>query len=140
MATPNVTIDGTTQFRASEMNKYTSAGGVKLNVAQKFARVRSNGATLEVSGNTDSAVIVTGDLAFNAGNDSVDITLAGYTNPPLILVVPAITTAYFPQLDSTTLTNVLAQILFFDRNDLSSQTSVTVGDTNIDFNIYIIGE
>lgn len=140
MATPEVTVDGTTEYEAANMNKYISAGGTKLNVAVRYARIRSNGVSLEVSTATDNAILVMGDLTFNAGTDSIDITLSGLTNPPLIIPVPATPTAYFPQIDSATLTNIFARILFFDRADISSQASVAVSDTDMDLNLYIIGE
>lgn len=140
MATPSVTVDGTTPFNAANMNKYINAGAVKTNVALRYARIRWNGAALEVSTNADSAVIISGDLTFNAGNTSVDITLAGLTNPPLIVVSPAINTAYYPQLDSTSLTNVLAQIEFYDRTNLSTKIVTGTADTNMDLNLWLIGE
>jgi hypothetical protein len=138
MATPQIHTDGSTDMEEAVFNQYLSAGGnAKVNVKMVYAHIRFNGASLEVVSTTDSSQIVTGDLTFNGGNTSVEITLAGYVNPPLVIASPnsAVLTAH--GVKGTASSNVLAEITFYD--EPSNQITTGSLDTNMNFNVLIIG-
>ena len=137
MATPVTTVDGTTVYNAANMNKYLTSDGTKTTVKVWHARVRYNGVSLVVESTVDSAGITSGALAFNAGTTAIEITLSGFTNPPVAVLTPTTATAY--TVKPTGMSNVLATIQFFDI-DTGAQIVTGALDTDMDFQIMIIGE
>jgi len=136
MASPITTVDGTTFFRAADMNKYLTADGTKLESKTWWARIFYNGVLTGVDGTTDSSGITA--VAFNGGNTEVDVTLSGFTNTPVVLVNPTnVDTAYV--VKPKTITNVLASIAFYD---IATGAKIVTGveDTDMSFNICVIGE
>lgn len=137
MATPVTTVDGTTVFSAANMNKYITADGTKTTIKVWHGRVRYNGVSLVVESTVDFGGLTSGALAFNGGSTQVEATLAGFTNPPVVLLTPTNATSY--TVKPTTVSNVLAAIQFFDI-DTGAQIVTGVLDTDMDFQILIIGE
>jgi hypothetical protein len=135
MATPETTVDGTTVFRAADMNKYLTADGSKLAAKMWWARIFYNGVSTVIDGTMDTSGIVT--AVFNGGNTEVDVTLAGFTNTPQVIVVPTlVSSAYY--VKPVTITNVLASIAFYDI-DTGAKIVTGVEDTDMSFTIQVMG-
>lgn len=137
MATPVTTVDGTTVFNAANMNKYLTSDGTKTTIKVWHGRIRYNGASLVVESTVDFAGVTSGALAFNGGSTSIDITLSGFTNPPVVQCTPTNLTSYPTR--PTTVTNVLCTLQFLDVGT-GAQIVTGVLDTDMDFQITIIGE
>lgn len=137
MATPAFVTDGSTEFNGANMNKAIISDGTKTQVKMWHARVRYNGAQLVVESSVDSGGLVTADLTFNGGNTQVEMTLAGWTNPPVVVVTPFGDTAYTTKI--TSISNVQAIARFYDI-DTGAQIVTGVLDSNMDFNVIIMGE
>jgi len=136
MATPITTVNGTTPFRAEDMNKYMTADGTKLESKMWWARVFYNGASTVVDGGTDSSGITA--VAFQAGPTEIDVTLAGFVNVPVVLLQPTIvSSAYY--VKPVVVSNVLVSVAFYD---ISTGAKIVTGteDTDMSFNICVIGE
>jgi hypothetical protein len=88
MATPKVVTDATSAFEEAVLNKFIAAGEAnKVQVKIWYARVRYTGSAWEVVSTTDSAGLTTGALAWST--NQLQLTLANWSNPPVILVTPA---------------------------------------------------
>ena len=137
MATPLLVVDGVDEFEAVVSNKALSSDGVKLGVKTWHARIRFDGVSFVVEGTTDSAGITGGGISFNGGTTQLEITLSGFTNAPVVMLTSVGTPAYNVKVVTTT--NVLTAIRFYD---IASGAEIVtgVGDINMDFNVYIIGE
>lgn len=139
MATPVGITDGQAAdaYQASVINRFVLSDGTKTEIKMWHARVRYNGSALVVEAAIDSAGITTGGLAFDAGNTEVDITLSGFTNPPVAVLTPYLIAAYYPKILVTT--NVLLTVAFVN---ISTGVKIATGvlDANMDFNVILIGE
>ncbi len=138
MSTPKFVTAGTTAYTEANMNKAIQSDGSKIQVKAYHAHIRYNGASWEVVTATtdDNAGVVTGDLAFDDASDTLRITLAGFTNPPIGLPsAHNIDTAYNPRAGANS--NVRLDVKFYA---ISGGALITTNsDTNMDFNIIIIG-
>jgi hypothetical protein len=126
--------DGTTSLNEANMNKALMSDGTKIQVKVYHAHIRYNGASWEVVAADDSAGIVTGDLAWSTNH--LNITLSGFTNPPIAVVSPnstGTTAALIPAVDVTS--NVQMQVYFFDY----AGTVDTTQATDMDFTIILMG-
>lgn len=136
MATPVMVTDGVDDFEAAVANKAIQSDGTKTTVKMYHARINWDGANPQVVGAVDSSGVVTGDLTFDGGPTEFTITIAGFTNPPVVTMSPSTTGAYNVKLSLQS--NVLLRVAFFDA--AGAQIATGVGDNNMDFNIMIIGE
>ena len=136
MSTPITIIDGTTPFDAASVNKFISSDGLAVSVKMFHARIFFDAVNLVVSSAIDSAGILTADTAFVGGTTTVNITLAGYTNPPVVLCTPFGDASYTTK--PTAVTNVLASINFFNI-DTGAKIVTGVLDVNMDFMVTTIG-
>ena len=138
MATPIIATDASDFVEADVVNQFIAGpGSGKINVKTHWAAINESGATFVVNGAFDSGGIVTGDLTFNAANDSLEITLAGFVNPPVIMVVArGAATTYYPWVFSSSA--VLADIRF---RDIDTGAAISTGVIAVDMslNVFIIG-
>lgn len=133
MATPAVVQDGLTDFEAAVLNKFLSS---KLQTKCYHGRILYNGTDFEVSTLADSHGVVDGDLSYNVGTDSVEITLAGFTNPPVIIPVKTLGATRY-NVAGHAVSNTLAIVEFYAPID---GTKITGGaDTNMDFQFFLLG-
>ena len=138
MATPKFVEAGTTAYKEANMNRALMSDGSKIQVKVYHAHIRYTGAVWEVVTATtdDNAGIVSGDLVFDDASDTLRITLAGFTNPPIC--IPSahnIDTAYNPKAGANS--NVRMDVKFYA---ISGGALITTNsDTNMDFNLIIIG-
>jgi hypothetical protein len=138
MATPKFVVAGTTAFKEVNMNRALISDGTKVQVKVYHAHIRYNGASWEVVAATtdDNAGIVTGDLAFDDASDTLRITLSGFVNPPIGVGTPHnVDAAYNIKMGANS--NVRMDVKFYA---ISGGALITTNsDTNMDFNIIIIG-
>ena len=137
MATPAYTINGTSDVSAATLNRAVISDGTKTDVKSWHARIRYNGSSNVVESSIDSAGFTTGAVAFDATDTEFDITLSGFTNPPVILLTSFGATAY--EVKVIGVTNVLANIGFFDI-DTGAKIATGTEDTDMDLMIWAIGE
>ena len=136
MATPLLVTDGTTEFNQAQLNRALMSDGTALSVKTHHARVRHTGAVTEVVSSTDSAGLVTANIVFDAGDTEFDITISGFTNPPSVQLTPHGTSAYTVKMVANS--NVLINVGFYNI-DTGVKIATGVGDTDMDFHIFIIG-
>lgn len=136
MATPKFVIAGTTGYSEANMNKALMSDGTKIQVKAYHAHIRFDGANFIVDSADDSAGIVSGDLTFDITADELRITLAGFTNLPIAMVSPHNGNAFYnvkAGANSATRMDVRFYAIADGAHILSNE------DTNMDFNIIIIG-
>ncbi len=83
-ATPKTVTDASSDLDEAVLNLYVRGGKlqVKVNYFELLFTASSNAVT--VVGGTDSdGEVVSGDLAWNAGAVRIDITLSGFSAPPV---------------------------------------------------------
>jgi len=135
MDNPIVT-DGSTEFKAAELNKFVAGNGSKLGIMLQYARIAYTGAAWEVVAGTDSCDIASGDLTWNATPDELEITLAGYSNVPVVIATPVATgNTIHPILKAHAASKTQAVVRFYDE----ANTQITVEDTDMAFNLMVIG-
>lgn len=139
MATPKGVTDGSaaSAYEESVINRFLLSDGAAIQVKVWHARIRYNGSAQVVEPAYDSAGFTTGALAFDAGNTEFDITLSGFTNPPIAILTPVGgATVYYPKVIATT--NVLLSVAFFDV-DTGAKIGTGSLDSDMDFNCILIG-
>lgn len=133
MATPEFVTDGVTEFEAAAMNRAVMSDGTKTAVKSWHGSVASG----VFNGGVDFSGITGGAVVFNAGTTETDITISGFTNPPVVVATPIGSTAYYVKVMVTT--NVLISIGYFDI-DTGAKITTGVADGDMAFNIWIVGE
>lgn len=136
MATPKLVTDGSTEFEEAEMNRALMSDGTKIQVKTWHGRLHYDGADVVVDSGVDSAGVTSGAVVFNGANTAFDITLSGFTNPPVCVFGKGSASAYEPFIISRT--NVLLRIGFANI-DTGAQIVTGTEDTDMDFDIIIIG-
>ena len=136
MATPAVFVDGTTDLEAANLNKFVSAGGTKIQVKMYYARITYNGSNFVVSSDADSAGIVTGDLTYDGTSDNLRITIAGFTNRPVVMVSPVLGATNL-EVKAYAQSTTRVDVEFYAVSDGTKVTGGAV--TTMDFHIIIIG-
>jgi len=137
MATPLFVTDGVTEFEQSAMNRALLSDGTKTGVKVWHGNVLFNGAISTVNPGVDFAGLSPGGVTFGVGATTMELTLAGFTAPPVVLVSPTGgDSVYNVKVDSVTTT--LAVVAFYDI-DLGVRIITGAQDTNMSFNCIIIG-
>lgn len=129
-----IVTDGTQDVDAAVVNLFTNAGGTKTNVSILFAHIRYTGAAWEVVSTTDSAILESGDLAWDT--DHLEITLDTYTNTPAAMpgsVAAGGTISNRAQVDP--ISNTQIDVYFFT----SDGTPDTTEGVDMDFMLILIG-
>ncbi len=134
MATPKIITDGTTELKEAELNKFVAADDAKVQCKMNWAHVRYNGTAWEVVSGEDKAGIASLDLSWDGVGTALDITLSGFSNPPIAVVCPASASAVIPKVKA-----VLANKLTVEFYDFTG-AEVTTEGTTMDFNVILIGE
>lgn len=126
-------VDGTTQVNAALVNQFIAAGaGGKTGTALFWARIRYNGSAWEVHASTDSAAIITANLAFVT--DHLEVTLTNFTVAPCPIVAPYMgDSIYLPKIAAISSTKV--HIAWYS----AITTRVTTPDVNMDCYVHIVG-
>lgn len=134
MATPVIVTDGDTVFNAANMNKFLSSDGTATSVKLWHARARYNGSSTVIESSVDSAGF--SGIAFNSGDTTFDLTLSGFTNPPVAVMTAQGSTSYYPKVESVT--NTLLKVSF---HNISTGAKIVTGvaDTDMDFHIMAVG-
>lgn len=136
MATPKYVTAGVSAWSEAVANRALMSDGAKVQVKVYHAHIRYNGADFIVDSTDDSAGIVTGDLTFDITADELRITLAGFTNLPIAMVSPHnVNTAYEVKAGANSATRMDVRFYNID----TGAHILTNEDTNMDFNIIIIG-
>lgn len=132
-----IVTDGSEDVDEAVANKFISGDGVKTQIEINYAHIRYNGSTWEVVAADDNCDIETGDLTGEfTTNNELQITLAGYTNLPCVLVSPVDSdTSHYVKADVSS--NTLITVSFFDGADLN--TRIGTEATDMDFFILVIG-
>jgi hypothetical protein len=135
MSTPKVITDGTTELNEAALNKFICAGEAnKSQVKCWYGRVRFTGSTWEVVSTSDSAGLTTGALAW--ASSQLQITLSGWTNPPLIVATPVADDDANYTVKAYASSNVLAVVRFYN---IDTGALITTQAATMDFNVLILG-
>lgn len=138
MATPATMTAGVTQLSAANLNKYISGDGTKTQIKMWYATVIFN-ATLQVDSTQASSGLTTGALSYNGGTNKLEITLSGFTNPPVVIVNRlSLGSNYIPA--ALPVSNTRVDIEFYTVANLATKATPGAADTNMDFSIIIIGD
>jgi len=137
MATPKIVTDGVDEFEEAVVNKYVSSDGTALQVKIWHGNIHYTGSATQLKTGVSAAGLTNGGIAFDGGDTAVDITLSGFTNPPVVVANAFGATSYYPK--AIVVTNVLATIAFYDI-DTGAAIVTGIEDTDMDFNIMIIGD
>ena len=121
---------------AAKINQFVGAPGGKLSVFVNYARVHYNGSAWVVDSATDSAAIVSGDLAWNGTDDQLEITLTDFADPPVIVATPTFSadTVYNVKAKCTDATT--AVIVFYN---IDTGAQITTEATDMDVQVMIMG-
>ena len=134
MATPKVMTDGSTALTEANLNLYARS---KLQVKIYHVVVKYSGGNLVVDSDFDSYGPVTGDLTYDGTNKVLNITLAGFTNPPVAVATPKYANAnYNIKAHATSNTNV--RVAFYAISN-GANVDAASPDANMNFNLLIIG-
>lgn len=136
MATPKIVEDAVTSLGEASLNKFIAGDGTKVQVKMLYASVVYSG-TLVVSSTNDKCGMVTGDLFYNTGTHRVEVTLAGFTNPPHVQVTRLADVDNY-DVAPLIVDNTQVDIVFYDPED-GSLLSPSDVDGHMNFNILVIG-
>jgi hypothetical protein len=102
------------------------AGANKSGVKICYARIRYTGSVWEVSSGTDSAGIVSGNIAWST--DHINITLSGYTATPAVLATPVYTAGISRLPHGLGVSATQGQVWFVDYAGVLVTTQATTMD------------
>lgn len=136
MATPKIVTSGVTEFSEAQMNKFIGGDGTKIQVKMWYASIIYSAGSPVVDSAQDSCGLVTGSLSYV--NPTLRITLSGFTNAPHVqLTRHALTTNY--NVAKLLVSNTRVDVGFYAAANPSTQISAGAYDTNMRFDILIIG-
>lgn len=137
MATPKIVNDGVTPFNEDNMNLFIAGNGVKVQIKVNYAVILESGAAPIVSPSNDSCGIVTGDLTYDGGPDVLEIAIAGYTNPPVVIATPLVGANTY-NVKAHAISNAEINVWFFDINT-GAQIATGSYESDMKFNLLVIG-
>jgi len=121
---------------AAKMNQFVGAPGGKLSVFVKYARVHYDGEDWVVDSATDSADIVSGDLAWNGDDDQLEITLSDFADPPVIVATPTFSADTVYNVKAKCTAADTAVIVFYA---IDGGAQITTEATDMDVQVLLIG-
>jgi hypothetical protein len=118
---------------ATLFNRLIFPGATKSKPKILWARIRYTGSAWEVLSTTDSAQLVSGNLAWST--DHVNIALSGFTAIPLVIVSPTYVASVARIPHGIGISTAQAQVWFYDY----AGALVTTQATTMDCNLFILG-
>lgn len=132
MATDVGFADGDS-VNAALFNRLIFPGATKSKPKVLWARINYTGSAWQVVSTTDSAQLVSGNIAWST--DHINITLSGFTATPIVIVSPNYVAAVARIPHGIGASSTQAQVWFYDYAGALDSTQ----GTDMDINIMILG-
>jgi hypothetical protein len=120
---------------AAKFNQTLAVGAAVTGMYLWCARVKYNGSSWEVDANHSSAGLTTGALAWDGGDDELEITLTDFASRPVVVATP-VTADTGLECKAYAESTTKATIRFYN---IDTGVLVTTEATTMDVNVMIVG-
>ena len=120
---------------AAKFNQVLAVGAGTTAMFIWCARIKYNGSSWEVDANHSSAGLTTGALAWDGGDDELEITLTEYASRPVVVATP-VTADSNLECKAYAESSTKITVRFYNIDD---GTLITTEATTMDINLIIVG-